>query len=150
MKKSLQAVRNFRFQSSNAGQNIFDGFGRLILVEIARHGDFIADFSFLVDNFGVGGVGQNLALKIFVNVFSHGDVFCVAEVWSFDGDFIKAEIFRAENFAVAVDAVFVAINGIVLELGISLNDKAAAVVGYVIAFGADTFSARLVAVACVD
>ena len=99
---------------------------------------------------GVRRIGQNFAAEIFFNVVSHGDIFSIAEIRTFDDNFIKAEILRAENFAVAVNAALVAVNAIVLEIGISLNNKAAAKVGYVIAFGADTFSARLVAVASVD
>ena len=120
-------------------------------------------------NPSVGGIGQNFAAKIFVNVVGHWDVFKIAairvgdrlaalenrvaefvEFWAFDGDFVVAEIFGVENFAVAVDAAFVAINSVVAKFCISLNDNSAAMFGNVIALLTDTFAARFKAVARVD
>ena len=145
VKQRVEAVGDILFQRVDALNDTLHRLGRLILVEIARHGNRIAGLGFLLIDPRVGRVGQYLALKIRLDVVRHGHVLGVAELGVGDGlallcddlavfvalrtlhrDFIIAEFLAVKNLAVAVNAVLVAVNRVVFELAVCLHDQAAA------------------------
>lgn len=65
-------------------------------------------------------------------------------------DFVVTKLHALKHLALAVDAVFVAVDLAVGKLAVCRDNKFPAVVGDIVALGADALAARLVAVAGID
>ena len=169
MEQRPQAVGDLLLQRRDARHDVLHRLRRLVLVEVPRHGDFVAHLRLLLVDPGVGRVGQHFPLEVGVDVFRHGHVFGVAQgsvrhglaalhddvamrvaLGALHGDLIVAEVLRTKYPALAVDARLVAVDGIVPELPIGLHDQVAAQVGDVVALGADGLAPGLIAMAGVD
>ena len=169
MEQRLQAVADFRFQLGNPLQDGFRGFGGLVLIEIAGHGDLIAHLGLGPVDPGVGGVGQDLPGEIGVDVLGERDVFGVAQggighrlalfqhgvsgfvaQGALDNDFAVAKGGGIKDLAFAIDACLVAVDGVVSELAVGPDDEIAAALGDVVPLGADGLAPGLEAMAGVD
>ena len=169
MKQLCQPGGDILFQCRDAGHDILHGFRGLILVKVARHGDLVAYFRFAVVNPGVGRVGEDFAGEVGVDVLHQRHVLGVAQrgvryrlaaleedvsglvpLWALHDDLVVAELRALEHLALAVDAVFVAVDFAVGKLAVGGHDELPAGVGDVVALSADALAARLEAVAGVD
>ena len=68
MKQVLQRLGNTVFQTDYPAEYVLAVFGLLIFVEVMCHRNLITHFSFLLVYPRIGSIGQNLSLKIAVNV----------------------------------------------------------------------------------
>lgn len=169
MKQLCQPGGDILFQCRDASNDIFHRFRGLILIKIACHGNFVAHLGFAAVDPCVRRVGKDFPGKIVVDVLRQRHIFGVAQrgvrnrlstleddvsgfitLRTLDDDFVVAEFHTLEDFAFAVDAVFVAVHLAVGKLAVSGHDKLPAVVGDVVALGADALAARLEAVAGID
>lgn len=169
MEQLCQPGGDILFQCGDARHDILHGFRCLILVEIAGHGDLVAHLGLAVVDPCVGGVGQNLAGKVGVNILHQRHVFGVPQagvrhrlaalqedvarfvpLGAFHHDLVVAELHALEHLALAVDAVFVAVHLAVGKLAVGGDDQLPAGIGDVVALGADALAAGLEAVAGVN
>ena len=145
MKQGVQALRDLRFQLGDPRQDGLRGFGGLVLIEIAGHGDLVAHLGLGPVDPRVGGVGQDLPGEIGVDILRQGHVLRVPEggvghrlallqngpagfvlQGALHGDLVVAEGLGVEDLALAVDARLVAIDSAVPKLAVSLDDEIAA------------------------
>ena len=143
-------------QGGDARHDVLGFLRGLVFIEIAGHGDLIADLRLLLVDPGVGRVGQHLALEIALHVLRQGDVFRVAEIGvrhrlaalqddlalrvtlrPLHGDLAVAEGLVVKDLALAVNARLVAVDGVVLEFPVGPDDQFPAEVGDIVALGAD-------------
>ena len=169
MEQLCQPGGDILFQCGDARHDILHGFRCLILVEIAGHGDLVAHLGLAVVDPCVGGVGQNLAGKVGVNILHQRHVFGVPQagvrhrlaalqedvarfvpLGALHHDLVVAELQALEHLALAVDAVFVAVYLAVGKLAVGGDDQLPADIGDVVALGADALAAGLEAVAGVN
>ena len=169
MEQRLQAVADFRFQLGNPVQDGFRGFGRLIFIEIAGHGNLIAHLGLGLVDPGVRHIRQDLPGKVGVDILREGHVLRVPQggighrlallqngpagfvlQGALHGDLVVAEGLGVEDLALAVDAGLVAVDSAVSELAVGLDDQVPAQVGDVVALGADGLAPGLEAMAGVD
>ena len=169
MEQLCQPGGDILFQCGDARHDILHGFRCLILVEIAGHGDLVAHLGLAVVDPCVGGVGQNFAGKVGVNILHQRHVFGVPQagvrhrlaafqddvaslipLGAFHHDLVVAELHALEHLALAVDAVFVAVHLAVGKLAVGGDDQLPAGIGDVVALGADALAAGLKAVAGIN
>ena len=169
MEQLCQPGGDILFQCGDARHDILHGFRRLILVEIAGHGDLVAHLGLAVVDPCVGGVGQNFAGKVGVNILHQRHVFsvpqagvrhrlaalqedvaCFVPLGALYHDLVVTELHALEHLALAVDAVFVAVHLAVGKLAVGGDDQFPAGIGDVVALGADALAAWFEAVAGVN
>ena len=169
MEQLCQPGGDILFQCGDARHDILHGFRRLILVEIASHGDLVAHLGLAVVDPGIGGVGQNFPGKVGVNILHQRYVFGVPQagvrhrlatlqdnvarfvpLGTLYHDLVVAEHHALEHLALAIDAVFVAVHLAVGKLAVGGDDQLPAGIGDVVALGADALAAWLEAVAGVN